>query len=142
MENTIKINNSRLQDIALLVMRIIIAIIFIYAGLAKWTFWSSHPAEMTDGMLNLIKFLSIVEPLGAVALVVGFLTRWAAAGLANIMLGAIFVLKFTMQIGFFTSPTGVGLDYNLLIFGGCIALMTFGAGSWSLDKLLLNKSTR
>lgn len=126
---------TRFQETALLVLRLITAAIFFYAGYAKVSFWSAPPEGMSAAMVNLVKFLSIVEPLGAVALVVGLLTRWAAAGLAIIMVGAIFFLRFTMQTGLFTTPPGAGLDYNLLILGGCIALMAFGAGSWSVDAI-------
>lgn len=126
---------TRLQEAALVVLRVIVAAVFLYAGYAKWPFWSAAPGDMSAGMVNLVKFLSIVEPLGAAALVMGFLTRWAAAGLAIIMVGAIFFLRFTMQTGLFTTPQGTGLDYNLLILGGCIALMAFGAGGWSVDAI-------
>jgi putative oxidoreductase len=126
---------TRFQETALLVLRLIVAAIFLYAGYAKWGFWSAAPEGMSAGMVNLVKFLSIVEPLGGVALVVGFLTRWAAAGLAIIMVGAIFFLRLAMQTGFFTTAQGAGLDYNLLILGGCIALVAFGAGSWSVDAI-------
>jgi len=126
---------TKFQETALLVLRLIIAAIFLYAGYVKWPFWSPAPAGMSAGMVNLVKFLSVVEPLGGVALVVGFLTRWAAAGLAIIMVGAIFFLRLAMQTGFFTTPQGAGLDYNLLILGGCIALVAFGAGGWSVDAI-------
>lgn len=130
---------TKLQNIALLVLRVITATIFVYAAYAKLPFWSAAPEGISVGMANFLKFLSIVEPLGAVALVVGFLTRWASAGLAIIMVGAIFFLRFAMQVGFFTTPQGVGLDYNLLILGGCLVLVAFGAGRWSVDAILKRK---
>ena len=71
---------TRIQETALLALRVIVAAIFLYAGYAKWGFWSAAPEGMSAGMVNLVKFLSIVEPLGGMALVAGFLTRWAAAG--------------------------------------------------------------
>jgi uncharacterized membrane protein YphA (DoxX/SURF4 family) len=64
------------------------------------------------------------------------LTRWAAAGLGIIMVGAVYFVRVTMKAGFFTSPQGTGLDYNLLILAGCIALVAFGAGRWSVDARL------
>lgn len=126
---------TKFQETALLVLRLVVAAVFLYAAYAKWSFWSVVPEGVPAGMANILKFLSIVEPLGAVALVVGFLTRWAAAGLAIIMVGAISILHFTMNVGFFTTPQGPGLDYNLLILCGCIALVAFGAGSWSVDAI-------
>jgi putative oxidoreductase len=119
----------------LLVLRLVVAAVFLYAGSAKWPFWSAAPEGMSGLLLNLMKFLSIVEPLGSVALVLGFLTRWAAAGLGIIMVGAIVFARLTMHTGLFTSPQGTGLDYNLLILAGCVALTAFGAGRWSVDAL-------
>ncbi|TSC57612.1 MAG: Uncharacterized protein Greene041619_1040 [Candidatus Peregrinibacteria bacterium Greene0416_19] len=126
----------KLQDAALLAVRLITAAIFLYAGYAKWGMWSAAPESMgmSAGMWNFMKFLSIVEPIGAVALIAGFLTRSAAAGLAVIMLGAISLMQFTMGIGFAT-PTGAGWNFPLAVLAGCIALMAFGAGSWSVDAM-------
>lgn len=123
------------QNAALLVLRLVVAAIFLYAGTAKWPFWSAPLEGMSVVLLNVTKFLSIVEPLGAVALLLGFLTRWAAAGLAVIMVGAVFFAKNTLRAGLFTSPQGTGIDYNLLILAGCVALLAFGAGSWSVDAI-------
>ncbi len=126
---------SKLQDLSLLVIRLILGIIFLYAGYSKWGFWTSVPEGVPALMANLLKFLSIVEPLGAVALLVGFLTRWAATGLAIIMVGAFFLAKFMMGASFFTAPQGSGLDYIVLIFAGCLALMAFGGGKFGLEGM-------
>lgn len=135
MENIIE-KNTIYQNATLFVLRIIIAIIFLYAGIAKWPFWSVTDNSIPAGMLLIIKFLSIVEPLGALALILGILTRWAAAGMVIIMIGAIIVLVFTMNTSFFTQPQAPGWDYNLLILGGSLAIAAFGAGRWSVDYLM------
>ena len=126
---------TTLQHTALLGLRLVIAAIFLYAGSAKWPFWSAPPEAMSVVLLNVLKFLSIVEPLGSLALLLGVLTRWAAAGLGVIMVGAIFFGRLTMHAGIFTTPQGTGLDYNVLILAGCIALIAFGAGGWSVDAI-------
>ena len=123
---------EKFQDASLLILRLIIAAIFIYAGYAKFSFWSTAPEGMPAGMVNLMKFLSIVEPLGGVALVAGFLTCWAAAGLGIIMVGAIGVMQFMMHTGFMTDQ-GPGWAFPLMILGACLVLKTFGPGSWSVD---------
>lgn len=125
--------DDRVQDTALLVLRLVVAAVFLYAGSAKWPFWAAPPEGMSVVMVNVLLLLSVVEPLGGVALVLGVLTRWAAAGLGIIMVGAIFYVRLTMHAGLFTTPQGTGLDYNLLILAGCIVLVAFGAGGWSLD---------
>lgn len=127
--------DDRVQDTALLVLRLVVAAVFLYAGSAKWPFWATPPEGMSVVMVNVLLLLSVVEPLGGVALVLGVLTRWAAAGLGIIMVGAIFYVRLTMHVGLFTTPQGTGLDYNLLILAGCIVLVAFGAGGWSLDAI-------
>ncbi|MBI4451034.1 DoxX family protein [Candidatus Woesearchaeota archaeon] len=129
-----RLPNTKVQDASLLLLRLIVAAIFLYAAYGKWVFLSAAPTGTSATMLYLLKFLTIVEPLGAVALLAGFLTRWAAAGLAIIMVGAIFFLRATMNVSFFTAQQAPGWDYNLLILGCCIALLAFGAGRWSVDS--------
>lgn len=126
---------NRVQNAALLLLRLVVAAVFLYAGTAKWPFWSSPLEGMSVALHNVLRFLSVVEPLGGVALILGFLTRWAAAGLAIIMVGAIYYAGLTLHAGLFTSPQGTGLDYNLLILAGCVALVAFGAGGWSVDAM-------
>jgi putative oxidoreductase len=126
---------TKIQDTALLVLRLVVAAIFLYAGSAKWPFWYAPPEGVSVVLLTVLKFLSIVEPLGGLALVLGVLTRWAAAGLGIIMVGAIFFARLALHAGIFTSPQGAGVDYNLLILAGCVALLAFGAGGWSVDAI-------
>lgn len=133
MDKNVLIPNSWLQNVALLGARWIVATVFLFAGYAKWAFWFNPPIALDPTMLALTKFLSIVEPLGALALVIGFLTRWASLGLGIIMVGAIVILSFTMGVDFFTMPQAIGWDYNLLILGLCLLLGAFGAGAWSVD---------
>lgn len=128
---------TKCHDASLLLLRLIVGAIFLYAGYAKLMFWGGPPEgmPMPTSMLVLMQFLSIVEPLGGIALLVGLLTRWAAAGLGIIMVGAVFFVRFTMHSSFFTGPQGTGLDFIVLIFSSCLVLMAFGAGRWSVDAM-------
>lgn len=133
--------STNLQDVALLLLRLVIAAIFLYVGgYGKLFFWTSPPPEgMPTALVLLMKFLSIVEPIGAIALIAGFLTRWASMGLAIIMIGAIAFLRLMAQTLWFTSQQGSGIDYVLLILAGCFVLMTFGPGAWSVDASMGKK---
>ena len=122
-----------LQNAALLILRLIVGAVFIWAGIAKWFVWSGEPPGMSGWMINLTKFLSIVEPIGAVAVIMGALTRWAAAGLAIIMVGSLYFVYFMFNAGIFTSEKGSGMDYNLLLLAGSLILVAFGAGRFSVD---------
>lgn len=132
---------TTVQEAALVVLRLVVAAVFLYAGIAKLPFWSAPMEGMSPLMHTLVRFLSIVEPLGAVALLAGFLTRWAAAGLGIIMVGAVFFSRITMHTPVFTGQKGAGLDYNFLLLAGCLALLAFGAGRWSIDALRAGRTT-
>lgn len=126
-------NQTTLQDGALLFLRLVIAAIFLVAAYYKLPFWYGAIPGVPAWLSAIMKLLAIVEPLGALALVAGFLTRWSAAGLAVIMLGAIPVTKFVMGMGFVTA-TGAGWNFPLMVLSGCLVLVAFGAGNWSLDS--------
>lgn len=124
---------SSFQNTMLLLARIITAAIFLYAAYAKLPLWSLEPA--TSGMplwlFYLMLFLSIAEPIGALAILVGFLTRLASICLAIIMIGAVFVMQFQMGIGFAT-PMGTGWNFPLMALGSLLVLIGFGPGNFSV----------
>ena len=123
------------QNAALLILRIITAAIFYVAGYFKLPFWKGVPEGMhvSPFLLFTTKLLSIAEPLGATALLIGFLTRLASWGLIIILLGAIYVTQFVYGMGFVT-PTSTGWNMPLAVLGGCIILAAFGPGQWSIGS--------
>jgi uncharacterized membrane protein YphA (DoxX/SURF4 family) len=121
------------QNGALLILRIITAAIFYVAAYVKFPFWNNAPEGISPFLLFTTRLLSIAEPLGATAVLGGFLTRLAACGLIIILIGAIFVMQFVYGIGFIT-PTSAGWNMPLSVLGGCIILTAFGAGEWSIDR--------
>lgn len=124
---------TNFQNASLLILRIVTASIFYVAAYYKLPFWSEAPAGLSSFMLFTTRLLSIAEPLGATAVLVGFLTRWAAAGLIIILVGAIYVSQFMYGIGFVT-PTSAGWNFALAVLAGSFILLAFGAGKWSIDK--------
>jgi putative oxidoreductase len=78
------------------------------------------------------------ELLGGLALVVGLLGRVAAASIATIMLGAIFLVH--AQYGFFMNWTGTqpgeGFEYHLLALGLALVVLVKGSGALSIDRAL------
>jgi putative oxidoreductase len=124
---------TKFQNATLFILRIITAAIFYVAAYFKFPFWSGAPEGMSPFLLFTTKLLSIAEPLGATAVLVGFLTRLAASGLTIILVGAIYVTQFTYGIGFVT-PTSPGWNMPLAVLAGCLILVAFGAGSWSVDN--------
>lgn len=124
---------TRFQNLSLLILLIIIATIFYVAAYFKFPFWSTAPEGISQFMLFTTRLLSIAEPLGATAILLGFLTRWAATGLIIILLGAIYISQFIYGLGFVT-PTSAGWNFALMVLGGCLVLTAFGPGKWSIGN--------
>lgn len=111
------------KDYSLLLLRLVVAAIFLIHGYAKWSNF--------DGTLTVMNILAIVEPLVGVAMLVGLLTRWASLGLAIIMLGAMQMKIGNVGIAGFAGKGG--WEFDAIIFATCVMIMTIGAGQYSLD---------
>lgn len=96
----------------------------------------------TMGLPWIIAFLVISgEFFGSLGLLVGFLTRFSAASIGVIMLGAITMVH--LQNGFFMNwfgrQPGEGYEYHLLVIGISIVLTIIGSGRWSVDQQIAQR---
>lgn len=124
------------SDLALLFMRIVIGTIFLTHGLSKMSSWKKSEAGKPAGSMgNIMKTLSIFEPLGGAAIILGFLTPIAALGLSIIMLGAIY-FKINQWKMRFWMMDNTGWEFDLMILAGLTVLMATGAGALSIDASL------
>ncbi len=90
----------------------------------------------------IVAFLVIIgESFGSLALLAGFLTRFAAASIGVIMLGAISMVHWPhgFFMNWFGKQQGEGYEYHLLVIGISIALLITGGGKWSLDRLISHR---
>jgi putative oxidoreductase len=90
----------------------------------------------------LIAFLIIIgEFFGSLGLLAGLLTRFSAASIGVIMLGAITLVHFPngFFMNWFGKQQGEGYEYHLLVIGIAAALMVIGAGRWSADRMIAEK---
>ncbi|MDP4536303.1 DoxX family protein [Alkalimonas collagenimarina] len=125
-----------------LVLRVPIGIIFAAHGAQKLFGWfGGYGLEGTGGWMEsiglapgvLMAFLAgSAEFFGGLALIVGVLTRPAAAVLALTMLVAIFAVHF--EHGFFMSNNGY--EFGLALLAASVSLLFSGAGKVSLDAVL------
>jgi putative oxidoreductase len=122
-------------DWSLLALRLGIAAPFLVHGIEKKSYWAKRAGGQgnTRNMIRLFRFLSLVEPLGGLAVLIGFLTPIAAIGLAIIMLGAIRT-KIVLWDKKFGDDAGWEIDWLILL--PLIALILLGAGRYSVDALL------
>ena len=122
------------SDWGVLALRLGVGTVFLVHGSQKRAMWKMQPsAQMPAGLLSLLRVLSIAEPLGGLATLVGLLTQAAAAGFILVMLGAIRLKVQQLHKGF----TGEGgWEFEFLLLVGAIALLLLGGGKFALDPLL------
>lgn len=129
-------NLYQFSDWGLLALRVAVGVIFLVHGRQKWAMWKMQPSEqMPAGMISLMKLLSIVEPLGGLGVLGGFLTQFAAAGLGIIMIGAI-AMKMRMMKVPFVARDKTGWEFDFIILAAAIALFLFGGGGIALDRVI------
>jgi len=131
-----KTESSR-TDLALAILRVVVGIVFLAHGGQKlfvfgfegvtgaFTQMGAPLPQITAPMVALLEFF------GGLALVAGLLTRFAAVGLALVMLGAMVLVH--LAAGFF-APNGV--EFPLTLLAASAALAVAGAGRFSLDHLI------
>ncbi len=112
-------------DMAPLLLRLAIGIVFLVHGFPK-----------LKNMNSFMGFIGICETLGGAALILGFLTQWAALGLAIIMVGAAYKKVFEWKVPFFTLEK-MGWEYDFVLFAGNLALIFMGPGAYSVDMMWL-----
>jgi putative oxidoreductase len=135
------------NDLTLALVRLVLGIIFFLHGCQKALGWFGgygfHGTMQffthTMGIPALFAFLAIMaEFLGGMGLIIGFLSRIAAFGIAVNMLVAI--LTVHMPNGIFMNWAGTqkgeGYEFHLLAIALCILIMVKGAGALSVDRAL------
>jgi putative oxidoreductase len=97
----------------------------------------------TMGLPYVIALLPVItEFLAPVALFFGFFTRIAALALGVNFLVAVLTVQLAngFFMNWFGTQKGEGIEYSLLIFGMVLALMVGGAGRFSVDRVIAEKT--
>ena len=120
----------------LLALRLSLAATFFAHGKMKMGMWKMQPSQqMPSGMLNMMKFLSVAETLGAVGLLLGLLTQLAALGLGIVMLGAMYMKVFKWKSPF-ASLEKNGWELDLVLLAGALMVFLAGPGMWAIDLMM------
>ena len=127
-----------LQNPLTLAGRILLALLFIPAGISKLTGFAGTVAYIGSVGLPLPQLAAAgaltVEILGGLALVFGFGARTAALILALFTLAASFLFH-----NYWAQPEAQQMVQQLLFFkniavvGGLLMVAAFGPGGWSVD---------
>ena len=135
------------------IARIMLGIVFFPHGAQKVLGWFGGPGiEGTIGYLHgmmhipvLFVWLAIAaEFLGSLGLIVGFLGRVAAFGIACNM--AVAVATAHLPNGFFMNwsgqQKGEGYEYHLLALALAAIVIVRGSGAYSVDRALTERDAR
>ncbi|MGJ7498922.1 DoxX family protein [Variovorax sp. ZT5P49] len=127
------------QDTLALVGRILIAYLFIPAGIGKLLGFGGTVGYITSVGLPLPEVgaaIAIIVELGlGIALLLGFKTRWTAIVMAIFTVAtALFFHKYWSAPDAMKMMQQINFNKNIAIAGGLLALAGFGAGRFSIDK--------
>jgi putative oxidoreductase len=138
-------------DWVLTAARVVLGIAFFAHGAQKLLGWfGGHGLRATIqtfrdhlGIPAPLAYLAIVaEFFGGLGLIVGFLARVAALGIAITMVVAMAVVhwKFGFFINWFGDKQGHGVEYHLLAVALAAVIIVHGAGAFSVDRALYLRS--
>ena len=121
-------------DVALLLLRLMVGLVFFTSG---WKDISdpegrSKSIEMSR---RFTLFLGMLECAGALGVVAGVLTQFAAVGLTLLMLGAIQKKIFKWRTGFWGKHGTDGWSYDLMIIAMNFVITTTTGGRFVLERI-------
>ena len=131
-------------------VRLTLGIVFFFHGMQKLFGWfggfgfNGTLHFFTDQMHVPVVFavLAILaEGLGSLGLLLGFLSRVAAFGIACNMVVAVYMVhRFNgIFMNWAGNQKGEGFEFHILALGLCLFVMIYGGGAWSVDLALTKK---
>lgn len=118
--------------------RILLAWLFIPAGFGKIAGFSGAVGYAASAGLPLpevgVAVGLLIELVGGILLLIGFMTRPAALALALFTLVASFIFHAYWSLpAEQTMMQQLLFNKNIAVVGGLLAFAAFGAGAWSVD---------
>lgn len=118
--------------------RILLAWLFIPAGFGKIAGFSGAVGYAASAGLPLpevgVAVGLLIELVGGILLLIGFMTRSAALALALFTLVASFIFHAYWSLpAEQTMMQQLLFNKNIAVVGGLLAFAAFGAGAWSVD---------
>jgi putative oxidoreductase len=115
---------------SLFLLRIMVALVFGMSGFNHLKNPSDRAKDIGMSVRFTI-FLGVGEIAGALGVLVGVLTQWAAIGLILIMLGAIYKKIFKWKTGFW-GDNSMGWHYDLMLVVMNLVILCTGGGLMAL----------
>jgi putative oxidoreductase len=131
MDNFTASRSAALDNYLVLLGRIGLALMYLLSGWNKIGGYAATAQYMQSAGVpgGLLPLVIAVEIAGGLAVLFGFLTRWAALGLAvyTLIAAALFHAHFADQ------NQMIHFMKNVTIAGGFLVLAAHGAGAFSID---------
>jgi putative oxidoreductase len=133
-------SNGSIQSWGITVLRVVVGVVFLGHGAQKLFEWGFHGTVARFGAMGVpvppvsAAIVTAVELIGGSALVIGLLTRWAAALNGFDMMVAILLVH--LKNGFLKPG---GFEHPLTLLAACIALVVLGPGAASVDGALAKR---
>jgi len=132
---------------AIAVLRMVLGLVFFAYGVEKVVGWfggyglagrMSFPTVASHSPTAIAVIATAAEFFGGLGLIVGFLTRVVAAGLAVNMVVAILTvdIKYWFFISGFGRQNGAAFEFHLLVLAITLFLIMQGSGAASVDGIL------
>ncbi len=128
-------------NVAGLIARVFLGVVILPHGFPKLlTFEQTVNGLMSGALLPYYVAVLVVigESVGAFSLIIGFMSRFCAASMIVIMVGA--VQLFHLKHGFFMNwkgnQMGEGYEYHILVVGLALVVVACGGGRFSVDGLI------
>lgn len=135
------LGSERIRDEALLIARILLAVLYLVFGCGKLTDYSGTVAYMTQSGAPLPSVAAlgaiVIEFFGAIALILGFWTRPLALLFAFYTLAAGFIgHRYWTMTGYAHFMNMTNFYKNVSLMGAFFLLYVTGAGKYSIDARL------
>src|ERR671932_643774 len=125
---------------ALLAARVFVGVVFMAHGAQKLfgAFGGPGLSAFVQVMGPLGYLVAVGEFFGGLGLVLGFLSRFSAASIVVIMLGAIGMVhaRFGFFMNWMGDQAGEGFEYHLLAIGVLLPVLIAGPGRFAVGRFL------
>ena len=126
---------AQFTDIALLLLRLMVGIVFITSGYKHLKDPATRSKDIGMSKSFTI-FLGAAELAGGLGVISGVLAQLAAIGLILVMLGAIQKKIFTWHTGFWGKSGTNGWSYDTMLVAINLVIVTTGGGNLTLTHLI------
>jgi putative oxidoreductase len=130
------------EDHVVLFLRVIAGVIIFPYGMQKLLGWYDGPGIAGSlqqlharKLPSFIAWLIIVgQSFGSIALIIGCLGRFAAAGNIIIFTAAMFThVQDGWMMNWFNKKKGEGIEYFVMLLALLLVILVKGSGAWSVD---------